>query len=67
METIRGLSICAVNLKGLLKVVPEHSAGDKGSEYCIDGFAIDLYGELLTDRQQMFPDLCTQTIFVKTH
>jgi len=64
---VRGPSICAVDLRGLLKVVPEHGAGDKGSEYCIDGFAIDQYGELVTERQQMHPDLCTHTIFVKTH
>jgi len=67
IDTVRGPSSCAVDIKGLLKVVPEHGAGDKGSDYCIDGFAIDRYGELLTDRQQMYPDLCTPTIFVKTH
>jgi len=55
-----------VNLRGLLKVVPEHGAGDKGSEYCIDGFAIDRYSELLAQRHHMFPDICTRTTFVKT-
>jgi len=44
-----------VDLKGLLEVVPEHGTGDTGSEYYIDGFAIDRYGELLTGSQQMFP------------
>ena len=62
-----GPSICAVDIKGLLKVVPEHSAGDKSSEYCINGFAIDRYGELPIDRQQMYPDLCTPTIIVRTY
>ena len=38
-----------MDIKGLLKVVPKHGAGDKASEYCIYGFAIDRYGELLTD------------------
>ena len=50
IDTVRGPSICAVDIKGLLKVVPEHGAGDKGSDYCIDRFAIDRYGELLTNR-----------------
>ena len=67
IKTMQGPSICAVDLKGLLKVVPEHGAGDKVSEYCVDGFAIGRYGELLNDRQQMFPALCKQTVFVKTH
>ena len=30
IDTVRGPSICAVDIKGLLKVVPEHGAGDKG-------------------------------------
>jgi len=64
---MRGPSICAVDLRGLLKVVPEHGAGDKGSEYCIDGFAIDRYNDLLTQRQHIFPDICICTTFVKTH
>jgi len=64
---VRGPSICAVDIKGLLKVVPKHGVGDKDNDYCIDGFAIDRYGELLTDRQQIFPDLCARTVFVKTH
>jgi len=67
IDTVRDPFICAVDIRGLLKVVPQHGAGDKGSDYCIDGFAIDRYGELLTDCHQMFPDLCTPTIFVKTH
>jgi len=67
IDTVRGPSICAVDIKGLLKVVPEHGVGDKGSHYCVDGFAIDRYGKLLTDRQEMYPALCTQTTFVKTH
>jgi len=67
IDTVRGPSICTVDIKGLLKVVPEHGGGDKGNDYCIDGFAIDRYGELLTYCQQMFPDLCTQTVFVKTY
>jgi len=40
METMQGPSICAVDINGLLKVVLEHSAGDKGSEYCIDGLSL---------------------------
>jgi len=66
IDTIRGPSICAADIKGFLKVVPEHGVGDKGSQYCVDGFAIDRYGELLTERQQLYPGLCTHTIFVKT-
>ena len=67
IDTVRGPSICVVDLRGLLKGAPEHSAWDKGSEYCIDGFAIDRYSNLLTQRQHMFPDICTRTTFVKTH
>jgi len=67
IKTVQGPSICAVDLKRLLKVVPEHGAGDMVSEYCVDGFAIDQYGELRNDCQQMFPAFCTQTVFVKTH
>ena len=67
INTVRGPSICAVDIKGLLKVVPEHDAGDKGSDYCVDEFTIDRYVKLLTDRQQLFPDFYTQTIFVKVH
>ena len=67
IDNLRGPSICAVDLRGLLKVVPEHGAGDKGSEYCIDGFAIDRFSDLLTQRPYMFPDMCTRTTFVKTH
>ena len=67
IDIVRGPSICAVDLRGLLKVVPEHVAGDKGSEYCIDGFAIDRYCELLTERQQLFPESCTHTTFERTH
>ena len=66
IDNVRGLSICAVDIKGLLKVVPEHGIGDMGSDYCTDGFAINRYGELLTDRQQMFPALCMQTVFVNS-
>ena len=67
IKTMQGPSICAVDLKGLLKVVPEHGARDKVSEYCVDGFAIDRYGELLNDRRQMFSAFYTPTVFVKTH
>jgi len=48
IETVRGPSICVVDRRGLLKVVPKHGAGDKGSGYCIDGFAIDRYSDLLS-------------------
>ena len=67
IDAVRGPSICAVDLRGLLKVVPAHGAGDKEGEYCIDGFAIDRYTDLLTERQRMYPDMCTRTSFVKTH
>jgi len=33
IDTVRGLSICAVDIKGLLKVVPEHGTGDMGSDF----------------------------------
>jgi len=38
-----------MDIKVLLKVVPKHGTGDKASEYCIDGFAIDRYDELLIE------------------
>jgi len=66
IDTLRGPTICAVDIKGLLKAVPKHGVGDRVGHYCIDGFAIDRYGELLTNCQQMFPDLCKHTVFVKT-
>jgi len=62
IDTLRGPQICAVVLKGLLKVVPEHDAGDQGSDYK----AIDRYGELLHNCQKFYPALCRDTIFVKT-
>jgi len=33
IDNVRGLSICAVDIKGLLKVVPEHGTGDMGSDF----------------------------------
>ena len=51
IDIVRGPSIYVVDLRGLLKVVPEHGAGDKGSEYCIDGFTIDRYAVLLIQHQ----------------
>ena len=67
IDIVGGPSICDVDMRGLLKVVPERGAGDKGGKYCIYGFAIDRYGELLIEHQQIYPDICTHTIFVKTH
>ena len=63
---MRGPSICAVDLRGLLKVVPEHGAGDKGSEYCIDGFAIDQYGELVTNVSKCIL-ICVRILFLLRH
>ena len=67
IDAVRGPSICAVDIRGLLKVVPAHGAGDKEGEYCINGFAIDRYTDLLTERDRMYPDMCTRTSFAKTH
>jgi len=67
IDTLQGPQICAVEMKGLLKVVPEHSAGDRHSDYWINGFAIDWSGELLHDHQKLYPTLCRKIIFVKTH
>ena len=58
--------IGAVDIRGLVKVVPKHGAGDKAFHYCINGFTIDHYSDLLTQRQHRYPTLCRTSIFVKT-
>jgi len=62
-----GKPICLVDLRGLIKVVPEHGARDKSFDYCINGFAIDHYSNLLMEHQNQHPDLCSTLIFVRTH
>ena len=54
IDRLQGPQICAVDLKGLLKVVPEYGVGDWGSNYYINGFAIDRYSKLLHDRQKLY-------------
>jgi len=66
IDTLQGPQICNIDLKRLLKVVSKHGAGDRRSDYCINGFAIDPCGELLHDHQKLYPALCRETIFVKT-
>ena len=63
IDSLQGPRICAMDLKGLLKVVPKHGTRDCGSFYCINGFAIDQYGELLHNYQELYPALYREIIF----
>ncbi|KAJ8428046.1 hypothetical protein Cgig2_007623 [Carnegiea gigantea] len=66
LSEVRGLSdIVAIDVKGLVNVVPRNGPGDKGKDYCINGFAIDYYSSLLMARQQLYPKWCRQSIFAK--
>ena len=58
--------ISAVDVRGLVNIVPSRGAGDMPDKYCINGFAIDAYSELLRDRQRLHPRLCRSTHFVRT-
>ena len=44
-------SICTIDMKGLVKVVPRRDLGDKAGESYINGFVIDHYSAL-PHRQQ---------------
>lgn len=58
--------IIAIDVKGLVNVVPRNVPGDKAKEYCINGFAIDNYCALLAERQRFFPKWCRHSLFAKT-
>jgi len=60
-------SICALDMKGLVKVVPRRDPRDKAGDSCVNGFAIDHYSVLLHRRQYAHPKYCRLTIFLKTH
>ena len=51
-------------LRGLINVVPLRGAGDRAGRYCIGRFAIDMYGKLLNQRQQMHPTYCHPSVFL---
>ena len=67
IQSLQGAMLCAVDIKRLVKVVLEHGLRDRGSDYYINGFAIDHCSDLLTHRQELYPDLCRTSIFAKTH
>ncbi|KAJ8420052.1 hypothetical protein Cgig2_015671 [Carnegiea gigantea] len=58
--------IVAIDVKGLVNVVPRNGPGDKAKDYCINEFAIDYYSSLLVARQRLYPKWCRQLIFAKT-
>jgi len=58
--------IKAVDVEGLVNVVPPNGPGDKANDYCINGFAIDNYSALLAERQRSYPKWCRHSLFVKT-
>ena len=43
--------LLAIDVKGLVNVVPRNGPSDKAKYYCINGFAVDNYSSLLTARQ----------------
>lgn len=60
-------SICIIDVKGLVKVVPCRDPGGKAGEFCINGFAIDHDSNLLHKRQCAYPKRCRLSILLKTH
>ena len=50
-------------LKGLINVVPMRGAGDKPGWFCIGRFAIEMYCNLLEERQLLYPPLCWMSLF----
>ena len=52
-------------LKGLINVVPHKGAGDKAGRYCVGRFAIQMYCNLLEERQKLYPTLCRTSIFLE--
>ncbi|KAJ8429905.1 hypothetical protein Cgig2_025335 [Carnegiea gigantea] len=59
-------NIVAIDVKGLVNVVPHNGPGDKAKEYCINGFAIGNYSALLVEQQRLFPKWCRHSLFAKT-
>ncbi|KAJ8430119.1 hypothetical protein Cgig2_007092 [Carnegiea gigantea] len=55
--------VVAINVKGLLNVVPSNGASDKARDYCINGFAIDNYSSLLVTRQLLRPSQVVVPLF----
>ena len=47
--------IKAVDVEGLVNVVPSNGLGDKANDYYINGFMIDNYSALLADQQRSYP------------
>jgi len=60
-------SIYAVDMKGLVKVVPHKDLRDKAEDFYINGFAIGHYSVLLHRGQCAHPKYYRLTIFLKTH
>ncbi|KAJ8436959.1 hypothetical protein Cgig2_018906 [Carnegiea gigantea] len=51
-------NIVAIDVKGLVNVVPRNGPGDKVKDCCVNGFAIDNYSALLTERQRLCLSRC---------
>ncbi|KAJ8422968.1 hypothetical protein Cgig2_002717 [Carnegiea gigantea] len=58
--------IVAIDVKGLVNVVPRNGPGDKAKDYCINGFTNDNYSALLAEQQRLFPKWCRHSLFAKT-
>ena len=54
-------------LKGLINVVPARGAGDRAGRFCVGRFAIQMYCELLHERQQLYPTYCRKSVFIPPH
>ncbi|KAJ8422830.1 hypothetical protein Cgig2_022181 [Carnegiea gigantea] len=60
-------SICKIDVKGLVNVIPRRDLRDKAGDFCINGFAIDHYNGLLHRRQCAHSKYYRLTIFLKMH
>uniref|UniRef100_A0A7C8ZNM0 Ubiquitin-like protease family profile domain-containing protein n=1 Tax=Opuntia streptacantha TaxID=393608 RepID=A0A7C8ZNM0_OPUST len=54
-------------LKGLINVVLARGAGDRAGRFCVGRFAIQMYCELLHERQQLYPTYCRKSVFIPPH
>ena len=67
IRCLGGTLICAVDIRGLVKVMSEHGAGDRAMDYYINVFAIDHYSNILIQRPHRYPAFCRTLLFMKTH
>jgi len=67
IQDLGGALICAVDIRGLIKMVPEHSVGNKSFDYCINGLTINHYSYLLRQGQHRHHDWCRTSILTKEH